>query len=100
MPDSATSCSLGQSVRWFLRPGSQGRWGTSNCLPDLEADLLGKAELPFWKEGGEVHPPPLHESLGEERANLEAPSVGTEQASRGSQEMQMVLIGRRFSIWL
>lgn len=47
-------CSLGWSVRWLLLPGSQGQWGTSSCLPDLETNLLSKAELTFWKEG-EVH---------------------------------------------
>lgn len=54
-PVPLPACSLRRSVRWLLHPGSQGQWGTSSCLPDLEANLLRKAELPFWKGGGEVH---------------------------------------------
>lgn len=63
-------CSLGWSVRWLLHPGSQGQWGTSSCLPDLETNLLSKAELTF-RKGGEVHIHP-YPRTSEEKGQIES----------------------------
>lgn len=72
------ACSLGWSVRWLLHPGSQGQWGTSSCLPDLEANLLSKAELPFWKGGGEVH---IHPHM---RASEKKGQIGSAVSGHGA----------------
>lgn len=56
---------------------ASGSWDSS-CLTGLVADLLSKAELPFWEEGRVIHVH-AHTRVSQEKAKVQSTRLGMAQ---------------------